>query len=465
MPHGRPWNAPVLPLDPQALPHIATAVPGPQSQQWLRRLAQCESPNVTAMGPDFPIVWQQARGAVVQDVDGNLLLDLGSSFGVALVGHNHPGVVAAVHAQTDQLLHGMGDVHPPAVRIALLERLQQLAPGDLGRAVLCGGGSEAVEVAQKTALLATGKPGVIAFAGSYHGLGHGALSATSRRDFREPFSAHLSHHVAWVPFPQPLHPPPGVAPDRVAEHVLGRVADLIDHPSQGGLPIGAVLYEPIQGRGGSVLPPPGFLLELAQLCRARGVLLIADEIFTGLGRTGQWWAGGDVVPDLLCVGKALGGGMPIAACLGRPEVMAAWGPSRGEALHTSTFLGHPVAAAAALATLQVLEDEAVPARAAEQGAHWLAELHVALDGLPGVLEIRGTGLMLGIELADLPGHTAGARVWQWVVQALRRGLIVLPAGARGEVLQLTPPVCVTADQRRTAVAGLRAALLASPEAV
>ncbi len=461
MPHGRPRNAPVPTLDPLALPQIVTAVPGPQSQQWLQRLALCESPNVTAMGPDFPIVWQRARGPVVQDVDGNLLLDLGSSFGVALVGHNHPSVVAAVHAQADQLLHGMGDVHPPAVRIALLERLQHLAPGDLGRAVLCGGGSEAVEVAQKTALLATGKPGIIAFAGSYHGLGHGALSATSRRDFREPFSAHLSHHVAWVPFPQALHPPPGVAPDRVAEHVLGRVADLIDHPAQGGMPIGAVLFEPIQGRGGSVLPPEGFLGELARVCRSRGVLLIADEIFTGLGRTGQWWAGGEAVPDLLCVGKALGGGMPIAACLGRPEVMAAWGPSRGEALHTSTFLGHPVAAAAALATLQVLEDEDIPRQASEQGALWLAELTAALQGLPGVLQVRGAGLMLGIELADQPGQSAGARVWQWVLNALRHGLIVLPAGARGEVLQLTPPACVSPEQRRFAVAGLRAALVAS----
>ncbi len=451
-------------LDPQALPRVTMPLPGPQSQQWLQRLRACESPNVTAVGADFPIVWQQARGAVVQDVDGNQLLDLGSAFGVALIGHNHPEIVAAVHAQTDRLLHGMGDVHPPAVRIALLERLQQLAPGDLGHAVLCGGGSEAVEVAQKTALLATGKPGVIAFAGSYHGLGHGALSATSRRDFREPFSAHLSQHVSWVPFPQPLHPPAGVAADRVVEHVLGRVTDLLEHPSQGGIPIGAVLVEPIQGRGGSIVPPPEFLKQLAALCRDRGVLLIADEIFTGLGRTGQLWAGGEVVPDLLCVGKALGGGMPISACLGRPEVMAAWGPSRGEALHTSTFLGHPVAAAAALATLDLIERDNIAGQAAEQGAAWLRELSEALRDVPGLVELRGAGLMIGIELADIKCKTAGQRVWNWVVAALQQGIIVLPAGARGEVLQLTPPVSVTAEQRSIAVAALQRALWAAERA-
>lgn len=445
-------------LDPSSLPRLIGAVPGPLSRAWLARLQRCESPNVTAVSAQFPVVWQAASGAVVRDVDGNLLLDATSAFGVALIGHNHPEVVHAVREQAGELLHGMGDVHPPAVRIALLEALQAIAPADLGYGVLCGGGSEAVEVAQKTALLATGKPGVVAFGNSYHGLGHGALGATGRRDFRDPFSAQLAHHVTWVPFADPLRPPVGVDPAQLASHLVARVAEHIDHPAMGGVPIGAVLVEPIQGRGGSIVPPSDFLPRLAELCRARGVLLIADEIFTGLGRTGSMWACQGVVPDILCVGKALGGGMPIAACLGRPAVMAAWGPSAGEALHTSTFLGNPVASAAALAALRVVARDDIPAQATAQGDAWLAGLEAALAGSAAVRQIRGRGLLMGIELQAVGTLTAGQIAWHSVLGALQRGLLVLPCGMAGETIQLTPPVSFTSQQRDFAIEALATAI-------
>ena len=449
------------PLLPDALPDVRVPPPGPRSRAALATLKANESPNVTAVADDFPVVWQEARGCAVRDLDGNTYVDATSAFGVALIGHGHPDVVAAVQHQAGKLLHGMGDVHPPAVRIALLEALTALAPGDLGHAVLCGGGSEAVEVAQKTALLATGKPGVIAFSGSYHGMGHGALDATSRRDFRAPFVSQLAHNTTWLPFPDPARLPVGIAPHDLCAHTLERVAQVLAHPAMGGVPIGAILIEPIQGRGGVIVPPDGFLQGLRMLCDRHGALLIFDEIFTGCGRTGALFAceTAGVLPDLLCIGKALGGGMPIAACLGRPHVMAAWPVSRGEALHTSTFLGHPVSAAAALATIHVLQRDDVAGQAARVGEHLLGLLHTHLDDHPWVREIRGRGLMLGVELHDPRTREPAADVaWRTVTGALRRGVILLPCGVHGEVIQLTPPVCLSAAQQECVVRALRAAL-------
>ncbi len=439
-----------------ALPAIVVPPPGPASAAWLARLRQVESANVTAIGPDFPVVWQRAQGAVVVDVDGNRYLDAGSSFGVALIGHGHAAVRAAVHAQTDALLHGMGDVHPPTVRIELLEALQAVAPGDLGHGVLCTGGSEAVEVALKTALLATGKPGILAFAGGYHGLSLGALGGTHRADFRAPFAPWLPGPTRFLPFPRA----DARAPERAAAALAATLAEAEAALLAPGAAIGAVLVEPLQGRGGTVVAPHGLLQGLRTLCDRAGALLIVDEIFTGCGRTGAMFAceHEGVLPDLLCVGKALGGGLPIAACLGRAAAMAAWGPSTGEALHTSTFLGHPLASAAALATLGVLRDEQVPQRAAHDGLRWAAELHRALGDHAAVAQIRGKGLMWGIELRGPAGEPGGALAWQAVLGCLRRGVLVLPCGPAGDVLQLTPPVCVTAEQRACIVAALADAI-------
>lgn len=435
------------PLRSDALPEMVVRPPGPLSSAWLQRLRAVESPNVTAVSAHFPVVWQSARGAAVRDVDGNIYVDGTSAFGVALAGHAHPRVVAAAQAQTAELAHGMGDVHPPAVRIALLEALAKVAPTGLSQAVLCSGGSEATDVALKTALLVTGKPGVVAFSGSYHGLGSGALDVTHRADFRAPFLARLPRLTTWVPYPNLNWPPPGVAD--VLAHSLGRVDEAL---AQGG--IGAVVVEPVQGRGGSVVPPEGFLRQLYDLCRHHGALLIADEVFTGLGRTGRWWASehDGVVPDLVCAGKVLGGGFPIAAVLGAPSTWAAWGESKGEALHTSTFLGHPVSCAAALAQLQVLAEEAIPSRAAALGARLLDELRHLLTDRSVVRDVRGRGLLLGIE-TDAP-----ATAWRVVEQALQRGVLLLPCGPDGRVVQLTPPAVLTEQQTTVLVETLDACL-------
>jgi 4-aminobutyrate aminotransferase/(S)-3-amino-2-methylpropionate transaminase len=401
----------------QELPLLRGEVPGPRSRELARRLAQVESRNVTCVLPTPPIFWERARGANVWDVDGNRYVDLTAGLGVTAVGHAHPRVVDAVAEQSERLLHAMGDVHPAAVKVALLEALVRRFPGGgPARAILGSSGSDAVEAALKTALLATGRAGVVAFEGAYHGLGLGALDATWRPHFRQPFLARL----------------PGAT-------VFARYGDADDArraARESRVPIGALLVEPVQGRGGDRLPPPGFLAALRRLCDAEGWLLIADEIYTGFGRTGRWFAceHEGVVPDLLCVAKGLASGMPISACIGRAQWMDAWPPSGGEAIHTQTFLGHPPACAAALASIAVLEEEKLVPRAAELGARALAGLRARLRGCAGVADVRGLGLLLAIEC------DTGERVSRACARALAQGVIVLPSGDDGGVLSLTPPL-------------------------
>jgi 4-aminobutyrate aminotransferase/(S)-3-amino-2-methylpropionate transaminase len=280
--------------------------------------------------------------------------------------------------------------------------------------VLGSSGSDAVEAALKTALVATGRPGVVAFEGAYHGLALGVLDATFRPAFREPFAARLPGATRFARF--------------------GDTDDALRQARRPGPAVGAVLVEPIQGRGGERIPPRGFLRALRELCDREGWLLVADEVYTGFGRTGRWFACEEegVVPDLLCVGKGLTSGMPLSACIGRAEVMDRWPPSRGESLHTQTFLGHPPGCAAALASLAVLEEEKLVLRAAETGARALAYLRARLAGAPGIAELRGRGLLLGVE-CDGPERAARA-----CAGALARGVIALASGDDGRVVALTP---------------------------
>jgi 4-aminobutyrate aminotransferase/(S)-3-amino-2-methylpropionate transaminase len=415
-------------------PELVSDVPGPRSQELAGRLARVESRDVTCLAPP-PIFWERASGANVWDVDGNRYVDLTAAFGVATTGHGHPHVVAAVRAQAERLLHGMGDVHPTEVKVELLEELARLFPGASGlprgggvRTVLGSSGADAVESALKTALLATGRAGVVAFEGAYHGLSFGALDATWRRDFREPFEARLPGCTAFARF--------------------GDLDDVMRAAEECTAPIGAVLVEPVQGRGGDRVPPRGFLAGLRELCDREDWLLIADEIYTGFGRTGRMWACDheDVVPDLLCAGKGLASGMPLSACIGRASVMdRAWPPSRGEALHTQTFLGHPLGCAAALASIEVLESEGLAERAAKTGARALERLNEALTGVAGVADVRGLGLMIGIELAT-PEQAVTA-----VGKALGQGVIALPSGDDGRVVSVTPPLSIDPERMLAAL--------------
>lgn len=426
------------------LPNIRVPPPGPVSRELATRLSEVESRNVTYLTSTFPVFWKEARGANVVDVDGNLYLDLTGAFGVASAGHTAPGVVEKVRAQAGSLIHGMGDVHPPVAKLELLEALGRIAPWPSARAILSSSGSEAVESALKTALLATGKPGILAFEGAYHGLTLGALSTTHREDFRAPFLPYLYPGVAFAPFPTSEG-----EGEESAEECLDRVAQILRSGTDGGHRIGAVLVEPIQGRAGVRIPPPGFLEEVGRLAREAESLLIFDEIFTGLGRTGRMFGflHENVVPDLLCVGKGLGGGLPLSACVGPEDIMSAWPLSTGEALHTSTFLGNPLACAAGVAFLRELEEGGLVERSNVLGRSFRMELRRALKELPSVKKVRGRGLFLGIEFHDPatrePMVGAGARIAE---KALGEGILVLPAGPQGEVVELTPPLVLTESQ-------------------
>jgi 4-aminobutyrate aminotransferase-like enzyme len=328
--------------------------------------------------------WVEATGSWVLDADGRRLLDLTGGFGVAALGHRNPDVAAAIESQAARCAHALGDLAEADVTGRLRERLgSELG----GREVILGvTGEDAVEVALRTALLVTGKSGIVAFDGAYHGTGLLALAATAFERFRRPFAAWLPGPVHRFPYGED----PGALP-----------ADA-----------GCVVVEPVQGRGGARVPPEGFLELLRERCEEAGALLVVDEIYTGLGRTGETWAG-DELGDVVTCGKALGGGLPLSACLVRPEYAGVWelGP---EDVYTHTHTGNPLACAAAL---------------------------VVLERVPALLpRVRAAGE----RFADAGWHGAGllrARSGD-AEEAYRRGVIVVPAGEDGSLVSATPALTI-----------------------
>jgi 4-aminobutyrate aminotransferase-like enzyme len=340
----------------------------------------------------------------------------------------------------------MGDLFPSRQKILLGEKLAEICPGDLQHSILGANGSDAVEAAIKTAVVATGRSRVLGFHGGYHGMSLGALGVSGYRDsFRAPFSARTPVELR-LPFPRPdglLGPDAARDPSTTVDYI----DRLLGSDIAGSEDVAAVIVEPIQGRGGVIPPPEGWLAQLATVLHKHGVLLIADEIYTGFGRTGEWFASSHdgVVPDILCVGKAMGGGVPISACVGRAPIMEAWGETQGEALHTSTFLGNPLNCAAALAAIEVIESEGLVARAAELGAWFEGELNAAFSNHPRVGAVRGRGLMLGLPLLTDGDAWAGGAVAA-MNGLLDRGFILSPSGAAGDVIGLSPPLITTKEQ-------------------
>jgi 4-aminobutyrate aminotransferase/(S)-3-amino-2-methylpropionate transaminase len=418
---------------------MKTSPPGSLGASLIDVLARTECPALTSRrarrsersgAPQDPIVWREAVGSNVVDVDGNVYVDLTAGFGVAALGHRPPAVVEAIREQSGRLLHALGDVHPSDVKIELLERLAAVSGIDGARVMLGSHGADAIEAALKTAVLHTKKPGVLAFEGGYHGLSHGPLAICGYQPaFRAPFAAQLNPHVCFAPYPHPL--------ESVAV-AMARVRDTYHRAIDVGLAIGAVVIEPMLGRGGVIEPPSGFLAELADFTREIGALLVIDEIFTGLHRTGPRLLSRElgVEADVLCLGKALGGGMPISACIAREEIMASWGDPAGEAIHTATFFGHPIACAAALATLDELEAQEIEALVPRTGRVLFEALRAMADERPLVTDVRGRGLAIGVEL------TTGAHVLRVMRRLLERGYLVVPAAPDASVLQIAPPLTI-----------------------
>ena len=407
-----------------------------RSAELAAALRRYEQRNVTFLGEDFPIFWESARGAVVTDADRNEYIDCTAAFGVANAGHSNPRIAAAVASQAGRLTHGMGDVHPTEIRVRLFERLAQIVPKELERFFLATTGSEAIEAALKTALLATRKHRFAAFRGGYHGLSFGALAVAGIERFRKPFAHALGHEPLLLDFP---HEGEGIDASGAAfdtdRALAGHDGDLA-----------AIVVEPIQGRAGAIVPPPGYLRELRRICDERKALLIVDEIFTGFGRTGRWFAmeRDEVVPDILCIGKALGSGVPVSAAIGRAKVMDAWPLSTGEALHTSTYLGNPLGCAAAIATIDELQRHDLPQRAHRLGKTIRSRLQ-ALRSHRVVTDVRGRGLLRAVQFdrAD--------RAERIVRLALKNGVIFLQSGVDGNVVTISPPLVIEEAQLARAI--------------
>ena len=414
------------------LPHRLTEIPGPASRQLAARLQRVESPNITAFQPDPPIFWRDARGANVRDVDGNIYVDLTAGFGVTNAGHSNPAVAAAIARQAQHLAHALGDVHPAEVKVRLLEKLAAIMPSPLAVAILGSSGAEAVEAALKTAVMHTGRTGIIAFENSYHGLTYGALAVTHRSHFRAPFERQLFAHVHFAPFP---------ANDASLPAALAAIDRIITDAEGGEHPVGCIIVEPVQGRGGIIVPPDDFLIQLRARCDGRRCILIFDEIYTGMGRTGYWLAAEKwgVTPDVAVVGKGLSGAVPLSAAVGSRDVMSSWPASTGEAIHTSTFIGNPIACAAALAQIEEIERNDLLARAHMLGAYIRQRARVWQDAAM-IREARGVGLLQGVALDDAMRATR-------VVQAcLQRGVLLLMEGPDADILALTPPAVITTEQ-------------------
>lgn len=367
-----------------------------------------------------------------------------AGFGALVLGHGPHAASLAAAAQAERLTLALGDVYASEAKVALSEEIVAVYLAELraaghapsGARVLLGtSGADAVTAALKTALLATGRPRVVAFEGAYHGLSHGPLAACGFSPaFRQPFAAHLGVPVVFAPYPD------ATGEASVADDALAIVRREL---AEGD--VGAVLVEPILGRGGCVVPPAGFLRALSAATREGGALLVADEVWTGWGRAGAMLASADAGPDLVCLGKALGAGLAVSACVGRDDVMAAWGEHGGATLHTGTHFASPPACAAALACLTEMRDRDLVARGRALGERFRAAL---VEACPE-LTVTGQGMLVGVRLPD---RGAALRVSR---SLLERGFITLTGGTDGRALTLSPALDIDEPVLMALVPALR----------
>lgn len=417
---------------------LVTEIPGPRSRALVARREAASPPGAAKL---TPLGVARAHGAVVTDVDGNDLLDFAGGIGTLAVGHTPEAVVAAVKAQADALLHMCAIVATYEPAVAVAERLNALAPGPgPTRTVLMNSGAEALETAVHIARSYTRRQGVVVFDGAYHGRTNLTLAMTSKFNLFKKGFGPFAPEVYRLPFPNLYRRPPGMTPDAwLAWHVdqLGHAFTAIVDPAH----VAAVVVEPVLGEGGFVPAPAPWLRRLRELCDQHGMLLVADEVQSGMGRTGRLWAveHAGVVPDLLTTAKSLGAGLPISAVVGRAEVMEA--PHPGGL--GGTYSGNPLACVAALAALDILTDPAFLARARALGERLRARLDALQARHPRLVgDVRGLGPMLAMELVRDPDTR---EPWMEATQAvnaatLRRGLITIRAGLHSNCVRLLPPL-------------------------
>jgi 4-aminobutyrate aminotransferase len=434
------------------VPDIKTPLPGPKARALIERDRRVVSPSYTR---GYPLVIERASGATVEDVDGNVFLDCTAGIAVNATGHSHPEVVSAIIHQAERFLHMSGTdfYYEPQVRLA--EELSSLVPVEGGaRSFFGNSGTEAIEACLKLARHATGRPAFVAFFGSFHGRTLGSLALTASKPVQRRGFGPLMPGVHHVPYADCYRCPLGLAPETCAAECL----DYIEHqlfahvvaPEE----VAAIVVEPIQGEGGYVVAPDQFLQRLRELASRHGILLVVDEVQSGMGRTGRMFAieHASVKPDVVAIAKGIASGLPLGVAASRADLMT-WPPGA----HASTFGGNPLSCAAALATIKLLKETLV-ANATTVGARLMAGLLALKDKHPLIGDVRGRGLMVGVELVRdrTTKERATSERDAAVTAAFNRGLLLLGAGKNS--IRFSPPLVLTSSEADTAVQIFDAAL-------
>ncbi len=423
------------------------SVPGPKSRALIERQQTIDS-SAVAYPEDIPIAFEEGKGATVRDVDGNTFIDMFAGIGVFNVGHGNPYVLDAVHEQTDKLVHTVD--FPTEARLELIEKLDEIAPDSLqgNNKVVFGGptGSDAVEASIKLAKYNTDGDGLIAFRGAYHGATSGAMSVTSNKKFKENYTP-LLPDVVHSPYPYPFGQDKG--PQEAVDHALEELQATLEDPYGGLANPAGIIVEPIQGEGGVITPPKGFLKGVRDLATDNDIPLIFDEIQSGLGRSGKWWASEwyDVAPDIMTSAKALGGvGFPLSATI-YDESLDTWGSGD----HAGTYRGHVVGMRAGTRAIEYIQEHDLLAHARDLGEYIQTRLKEAADGNPNLGEVRGKGLFIGAEFVDADGNPDGETADAIQDYCFEHGVLVWKAGRYGNILRLLPPLVLTEDLAETAL--------------
>jgi 4-aminobutyrate aminotransferase len=386
-----------------------------------------------------PLVIDHAKGSYLYTVEGRRYLDFASGIAVTNLGHGHPAVLGAAHDQLDRLVHtSVVAHHQPAIELA--ERIAAVAPGKLDKVFFANSGAEAVEGAIKLARYVTGRPALVAFQGAFHGRTYGALSLTASKSYYreryEPFLPAVYH----APYPYSYRNPTGPGDEATLKYVFDFIDEMLDTrvpPAN----IAAFIVEPVLGEGGYVVPPGEFMPRLRRLCDEHGILLIADEVQCGYGRTGKMFASEQTgtVPDIMTLAKSIASGLPLSAVVSTSKLMDAWQP----AAHGSTFGGNPVSCAAGIATLEVFERDGILTNATDKGNQLLGRLRELQKSMPVIGDVRGLGLMVGVELVDQDGSPNKEMQKQIRQVCLDSGLVILSCGPHDNVLRLVPPLNIS----------------------
>jgi 4-aminobutyrate aminotransferase len=427
------------------IPTLKTVLPGPRATALIDRDRAVVSPSYTR---SYPLVIERGRGAMVEDVDGNVFLDCAAGIAVTATGHSHPDVVKAITDQTQKFLHMSGTDFYYELQVRLAEEIAAAAPIDGGvRSFFGNSGTEAIEACVKLARYATGRPNVIAFLGGFHGRTLGALSLTASKAIQRRGFGPMMPGVYHAPYPDEYRSPLGATPASCAAACLEYLEEEIFLHLVSPDEVAAIVVEPIQGEGGYVVAPDAFMQGLSAIAKRHGILLVADEVQSGMGRTGKMFAieHAGVRPDMIALAKGIASGMPLGVAAARADLMA-WPPGA----HASTFGGNPVSCAAAVATMKLLR-EGLIANAAMVGAHLLTGLRALIDTHPLIGDVRGRGLMIGVELVrDRKTKERADREREAVVKAaFYRGLLLLGAGKNS--VRFSPPLILTREQADIAV--------------